>query len=92
MLEELMNQSKIVRRFSTNLFVERLGEVLKKIENMTSELAALLFLLYEKANPDSFWKPYFNVLPENLGTPLQYSFEELMQMEGCFQHWVFIFF
>lgn len=67
----------MINNYASNF---RIGHILKQMQ-IENEMATLLFLLYEKFNPESFWKPYFKVLPENFGTPLQFNFSELMELQ-----------
>lgn len=46
------------------------------LQNMPN-ITLALFLLLENNNPDSFWKPYIEVLPEKYSTILYYTSEEL---------------
>jgi histone-lysine N-methyltransferase SETD3 len=65
-----------------------IGKKMKELEDSFSNfnievnlLAA--FLLHEKKNPDSFWKPYIEMLPTSYDTnPLFYSPEEMYWLEG----------
>eukprot|EP00118_Oscarella_pearsei_P012390 m.91052 g.91052 ORF g.91052 m.91052 type:complete len:505 (+) comp36674_c0_seq6:3118-4632(+) len=41
-----------------------------------------LFLLCEHFNPDSFWGPYIDMLPEAYSVPLYFSIEEVQLLEG----------
>ena len=40
------------------------------------------FLLLEKNNPSSFWKPYIDILPQIYTIPLFYTFEECLELKG----------
>jgi len=41
------------------------------------------YVLQEKANPTSYWKPYIDILPEEYDTvPLFFSSEQLSELEG----------
>jgi len=52
-----------------------------QLRSRHSMLAA--YLLQEKANPTSYWKPYIDILPEAYDTvPLFFSAEELAELEG----------
>ncbi|KAH7424534.1 hypothetical protein KP509_11G013100 [Ceratopteris richardii] len=51
-------------------------------QNLRPWVALALLLLYEKAMPSSFWRPYIDILPDTLDSPLFWSNEELMQLEG----------
>ena len=41
------------------------------------DLALIAILLYEKNNKDSFWKPYLNILPNQVRNALYFTKEEL---------------
>ncbi|CAH2248057.1 jg12750 [Pararge aegeria aegeria] len=49
------------------------------LQNMPN-ITLSLFLLLEKSTPDSFWKPYFDVLPEKYSTVLYFTSEELQEI------------
>ncbi|OWR46539.1 histone-lysine N-methyltransferase setd3 like protein, partial [Danaus plexippus plexippus] len=49
------------------------------LQNMPNVTLAL-FLLLEKNNPNSFWKPYIDVLPEKYSTVLYFNSEELAEL------------
>ncbi|CAH0727082.1 unnamed protein product, partial [Brenthis ino] len=49
------------------------------LQNMPN-ITLALFLLYEKSNPDSFWKPYIDILPEKYPTVLYYTSDELAEL------------
>jgi len=52
-----------------------------QLRSRHSFLAA--YLLQEKANPKSYWKPYIDILPEAYDTvPLFFSEKELAELEG----------
>ncbi|KAG1345377.1 hypothetical protein G6F62_004178 [Rhizopus arrhizus] len=38
--------------------------------------------MYEIEKPDSFWKPYFDVLPREFTTPMFWNQEDLKELEG----------
>ncbi|KAJ8720285.1 hypothetical protein PYW07_012328 [Mythimna separata] len=40
-----------------------------------------MFLLLEKHNPESFWKPYIDILPEKYSTILYFTLEELAELK-----------
>lgn len=50
--------------------------------NLRPWVALALFLLSEKAKPSSPWRPYIDILPHTLDSPLFWSDEELAQLEG----------
>ncbi|XP_026749451.3 actin-histidine N-methyltransferase [Galleria mellonella] len=49
------------------------------LQNMPN-ITLSLFLLLEKNNPDSFWKPYIDILPEKYSTILYFTAEELAEL------------
>ncbi|XP_045773540.1 actin-histidine N-methyltransferase [Maniola jurtina] len=49
------------------------------LQNMPN-ITLALFLLLEKSTPDSFWKPYIDVLPEIYSTVLYFTSEELAEL------------
>ncbi|XP_046967804.1 actin-histidine N-methyltransferase [Vanessa cardui] len=49
------------------------------LQNMPN-ITLALFLLLEKSNPDSFWKPYIDFLPEKYSTILYFTSEELAEL------------
>ncbi|CAB3255785.1 unnamed protein product [Arctia plantaginis] len=50
------------------------------LQNMPN-ITLALFLLLEKNNPDSFWKPYIDILPEKYSTILYFNTEELLELK-----------
>ncbi|XP_065833522.1 actin-histidine N-methyltransferase-like [Oscarella lobularis] len=44
--------------------------------------ALSLYLLAERWNPDSFWRPYIDMLPKMYTIPLFYSVDEVRMLEG----------
>lgn len=50
------------------------------LQNMPN-ITLALFLLLEKNNPESFWKPYIDVLPEKYSTVLYFTPEELAELK-----------
>ncbi|KAJ2951669.1 hypothetical protein O0L34_g13829 [Tuta absoluta] len=50
------------------------------LQNMPN-ITLALFLLLEKTNPDSFWKPYIDVLPDKYSTILYFSSDELTELK-----------
>ena len=44
--------------------------------------ALSLYLLAERWNPDSFWRPYIDMLPKTYTIPLFYSVDEVRMLEG----------
>ena len=51
------------------------------LESMPN-VALAVHLLCEKYNPDSFWQPYIDVLPETYTTPLYYTADEIKLLDG----------
>lgn len=49
------------------------------LQNMPN-ITLALFLLLEKNNPDSFWKPYIETLPDKYSTVLYFTSEELSEL------------
>ncbi|XP_059045181.1 actin-histidine N-methyltransferase [Achroia grisella] len=49
------------------------------LQNMPN-ITLSLFLLLEKNKPDSFWKPYIDILPEKYSTILYFTSEELSEL------------
>jgi hypothetical protein len=41
----------------------------KHLDDLPAWICLALFLLHEKANPESRWRPYLDILPEELDTP-----------------------
>eukprot|EP00123_Amoebidium_parasiticum_P003822 comp15138_c0_seq1/m.11828 comp15138_c0_seq1/g.11828 ORF comp15138_c0_seq1/g.11828 comp15138_c0_seq1/m.11828 type:complete len:544 (-) comp15138_c0_seq1:4-1635(-) len=59
------------------------GQAFSEIEGLDDETLVMLFVLYERfVNPNSFWKPFFDVLPLDFDTAMTCNFEELMELEG----------
>ncbi|KAG6450200.1 hypothetical protein O3G_MSEX006446 [Manduca sexta] len=50
------------------------------LQNMAN-IRLALFLLLEKNNPDSFWRPYIDALPEKYSTVLYFTSEELSELK-----------
>ncbi|XP_073946251.1 SET domain containing 3 [Choristoneura fumiferana] len=50
------------------------------LQNMAN-ITLALFLLLEKNNPESFWKPYIDVLPDKYSTVLYFTPEELLELK-----------
>jgi len=68
--------------------VARASEVGTQIQESNVQLRSrhsflAAYLLQEKANPSSYWKPYIDILPEEYDTvPLFFSQEQLDELEG----------
>ncbi|XP_013173018.1 PREDICTED: histone-lysine N-methyltransferase setd3 [Papilio xuthus] len=46
-----------------------------------SNISLALYLLLERSKPESFWKPYIDVLPDKYNTILYFTAEELAQLK-----------
>ncbi|EPB82303.1 hypothetical protein HMPREF1544_10943 [Mucor circinelloides 1006PhL] len=62
---------------------------LSQIEGLKDDLAALngwtpliITLMYESQKEDSFWKPYFDVLPRQFSTPMFWEEADLEELQG----------
>ncbi|KAG2201074.1 hypothetical protein INT47_010826 [Mucor saturninus] len=42
----------------------------------------ILSIMYESQKPDSFWKPYFDVLPRQFSTPMFWNETDLLELKG----------
>lgn len=60
----------------------KIGQILvKEVPNNWTALS--LFFIYEKhMNPQSFWKPYIDFLPENLNSPHFWTKQQRKMMDG----------
>ncbi|KAL9880982.1 actin-histidine N-methyltransferase [Glossina fuscipes] len=57
--------------------IERGGKLFK-----LSNLRLAFLLMTEALNPESFWKPYIDLLPDCYNTVLYYGIEEMAQLRG----------
>ncbi|KAF1800370.1 hypothetical protein V8B55DRAFT_1536723 [Mucor lusitanicus] len=62
---------------------------LNQVEGLKDDLAALngwtpliITLMYESQKEDSFWKPYFDVLPRQFSTPMFWEEADLKELQG----------
>ncbi|XP_068628869.1 actin-histidine N-methyltransferase [Battus philenor] len=55
----------------------KVDPVLMNMPNIT----LALFLLLEKSKPDSFWKPYIDILPQDYTTILYFTLQELFELK-----------
>lgn len=70
----------IVLSVETSDFKERLPGVLDQLDPWTS---LVLVMIYEDLKgDDSFWRPYFRVLPERFDTLIYWSPDELAELKG----------
>lgn len=65
-----------------SLSAAKTSEIGKFCDGLRPWVAVALFLLFEKAKLNSRWRPYIEILPENLDSPLFWSDEELTELEG----------
>ncbi|PHZ17134.1 RuBisCO-cytochrome methylase [Rhizopus microsporus ATCC 52813] len=66
-----------------------LSQVTSSLKDKVSELSELpgwapliLCMMYEIDKPESFWKPYFDVLPREFSTPMFWNQDDLKELEG----------
>ncbi|KAM3961518.1 SET domain containing 3 [Aphomia sociella] len=72
---KLMMTEQNARKSDLSAFIS-VDPLLQNMPNIT----LALFLLLEKKNPDSFWRPYIDILPEKYSTILYYTAEELSEL------------
>ncbi|GAM17363.1 hypothetical protein SAMD00019534_005380 [Acytostelium subglobosum LB1] len=76
----------VPRRFLINVQVARQHEVLGKIfedfSGLNDDTILFLFVIYEKENPNSFWRPFFDTLPSYFPTSIHFTPTELLELEG----------
>lgn len=53
-----------------------------KILQAMPSISLALHLLCEQRTPDSFWKPYIDILPADYNTPLYFTPEEMKSLKG----------
>jgi protein-histidine N-methyltransferase len=58
--------------------------VVKNIPNIQSmsSMGLAIILLFEKLKPNSYWKPYLDILPEKYSTVLYYSMDEMKELKN----------
>jgi len=59
----------------------KVGAAFKEIA-LPSSIIMALWLIHEKADPSSFWKPWLDILPEKVPSSLNFNDEELAELEG----------
>merc|ERR1712159_779937 len=59
----------------------KLGEAFKQIA-LPSSIVMALFLIHEKNNAESFWKPWLDILPDTVPSSLNFDEKEMAEMEG----------
>mmetsp|Transcript_1430 Transcript_1430/g.2026 ORF Transcript_1430/g.2026 Transcript_1430/m.2026 type:complete len:503 (-) Transcript_1430:138-1646(-) len=69
---------------STQASQSPLGQVMMKDEAFGTmpNLMLAVHLMFESLNPDSFYRPYLDVLPRQLPLPLFFTSEELKELKG----------
>ncbi|KAI8094076.1 hypothetical protein BDF21DRAFT_331545 [Thamnidium elegans] len=72
-----------------NILLSQLTTSLKDLDGIGKEYLELpgwspliLSLMYESQKQDSFWKPYFDVLPRNFSTPMFWDQQDLKELNG----------
>jgi hypothetical protein len=55
---------------------------LKQNYILDDETILLLFTIHEKHNPNSFWRPYFDLLPDTLPSGLLFNEKEIQLLNG----------
>jgi hypothetical protein len=70
----------------TALESETIGPIFQQLKhdlNLDEDSIVTLFIMYEKGKSNSIWKPYFDILPQDLSTyPLYFSANALALIEG----------
>ncbi|KAI9472171.1 MAG: hypothetical protein EXX96DRAFT_583114 [Benjaminiella poitrasii] len=71
------------------ILLSQLTTGLSKMEGVSEDLTKLtgwspliVSMMYESQKEDSFWKPYFDVLPRAFSTPMFWSEDDLKELEG----------
>jgi len=59
----------------------KVGEAFKQVA-LPSSIIMALYLIHEKNEPQSFWKPWLDVLPSTVPTSLNFDEKDTMEMEG----------
>ncbi|KAI9026673.1 hypothetical protein CLU79DRAFT_803426 [Phycomyces nitens] len=52
------------------------------LDNLEGWLPLILCMMYESQKVDSFWKPYFDVLPKAFATPMFWGDDDIKGLEG----------
>ncbi|KAL0829216.1 hypothetical protein ABMA28_004047 [Loxostege sticticalis] len=73
---KVMMTEKNAQESELSAFIQ-IDPLLQNMPNIT----LALFLLLEKNNPESFWKPYIDILPEKYSTILYFRLEELAALK-----------
>jgi len=59
----------------------KIGVAFKEIA-MPSSIIMALWLIHERSEPTSFWKPWIDILPESVPSSLNFNEEEMAELEG----------
>jgi histone-lysine N-methyltransferase SETD3 len=59
----------------------KVGEAFKQIA-LPSSIIMALYLIHEKNDPQSFWKPWLDILPETVPSTLSFDQKEMAELEG----------
>ncbi|CEP09797.1 hypothetical protein [Parasitella parasitica] len=59
--------------------VDGLDKALSELKGWTP---LIITMMYESQKEDSFWKPYFNILPRQFSTPMFWEEADLKELEG----------
>ncbi|KAI8150416.1 hypothetical protein BJV82DRAFT_587127 [Fennellomyces sp. T-0311] len=84
-----INQDEVLFTIPRNLLLSSQTSRLRQQSGMAQVLDSLsgwnpliLCLMYESQLEDSFWKPYFDVLPKDFSTPMFWNKDELEELKG----------
>jgi len=58
-----------------------IGAAFKEIA-LPSSIIMTLWLIHEKSDPNSFWKPWLDILPETVPSSLNFEAAEMAELEG----------
>eukprot|EP01133_Synstelium_polycarpum_P004239 gene4239-4946_t len=76
----------VPRKYLINVDVaknhEILGKIFEEVSGLNDDTILFLFVIYEKENPNSFWRPFFDTLPSYFPTSIHYTATELLELEG----------
>ncbi|EGC36675.1 hypothetical protein DICPUDRAFT_54488 [Dictyostelium purpureum] len=75
----------VPRKYLINVDVAKsnpiLGPIFEEL-HLNDETILFLFVIYEKENPNTFWRPFYDTLPSYFTTSIHYSSTELLELEG----------
>ncbi|GBP49169.1 Histone-lysine N-methyltransferase setd3 [Eumeta japonica] len=83
--KKLMMTEKDAKESELGPFISQ-DPLLQNMPNIT----LALFILLQKSDPGSFWKPYIEILPEKYTTVLYFTAEELINLKVCILSLAFI--